>query len=183
MRKRTSWSRWMGLLMGLWRRVTLCVPRGGLCARHQEGHGGGVAGGVGASDHSQEAHILFPSIPCDRRHLVGVGTARTMARLRTGHCGVNAFLHRHGLSPHACCDCCLFVLGEDKADTVAHRLRCPRWAGEVSELGAELDAIFGHGRWTVQSVLDPALDLGLQIRASNALHAFALVSTGDKGTI
>ena len=113
---------------------------------------------------------------------MGVGTARVMARLRTGYASTNSFLHRHGLCAHDLCDLCLFVLGEENVETVAHRLMCPGRPDRVACLRAELNSIFGFGKWTIRGILEPSLELGLQIRVSNALHAFAL-STGDRGII
>ena len=73
------------------------------------------------------------------------------------------------------------MLDRETPDTVAHRLLCPRYE-DVLGLKAEFNAIFGYGKWTLREVLDPSLDLKLQIRTSNALHAFAL-STSERGII
>ena len=45
-----------------------------------------------ASSHSPELHSLLPSLLTNRNHIFGTHTTRTMARLRTGHCGVPSFI-------------------------------------------------------------------------------------------
>lgn len=134
------------------------------------------------STNSFAAHVLFEYIPSKRTHIVGTTTARIMARLRTSYCAVNDFLFRHGLAVQSECSYCMFVLDVKVEDTVGHRLSCPQYGSHVAALHAELDVIMEGQGWSFQEVLDPSLDLALQIRIGNALQSYAF-ETSEFGII
>jgi len=121
--------------------------------------------------HCVSFYILF--------HLV---SARVVARLRLGHCGVNGFLSRHVLSSFDECPRCLFLTDEPVCETVAHRLSCPSLGPPVGVLHAELDRVVNGWAGNFLNALSIKLPLDVQIPISNALVTFARDTT-DMGII
>ena len=75
---------------------------------------------LGTTPQSIMLHELFPIPSSNRHHICGASALlRHLTRLRPGNRSCNTFLHRHGLSAHDSCDCCLFVDGR-QLDTADH---------------------------------------------------------------
>mmetsp|Transcript_11322 Transcript_11322/g.22784 ORF Transcript_11322/g.22784 Transcript_11322/m.22784 type:complete len:622 (-) Transcript_11322:161-2026(-) len=115
------------------------------------------------STNSPEFHRLAQCIPCNRSHIVGVHSARVMARLRTGYSGVPVFLHRHGLSSSRLCSEC------GAEGTVAHFFSCRARRTANQHLLTELEHIVGERVVSVVSLLSLKLQIGVQVRVGNAI--------------
>ena len=67
-----------------------------------------------------------------------------LVRLRTGHCGLNSYLHRFGKGEEPTCEC------EESNETVTHfLLRCERFARQREKLIKEV----GIGGMRVEELL------------------------------
>lgn len=130
-----------------------------------------------SSENSTEGHILIPTIPRDRTHIFGTSSARTLARLRLGYCGVNSYLVRHGLAHTEYCIYCLFARDVWKVETVGHRLSCPRWPEEVATLHTAIDNALQDCVWDFELALSLSLPLHTQIKVANAIEDFACDTT------
>jgi len=125
-----------------------------------------------ASPHSPELHCLTPSLLTNRNHIFGTHTARTMARLRTGHCGTPSFLHRHGLAPSNLCLSCSVHGASEHVGSVSHFFVCRANRPHNRKLRRFFSEVLGHRITSLKSVLSMSLSVGLQIRFANALVDF-----------
>ena len=89
-----------------------------------------------------------------------------MARLRTGHCSVAEFLHRHGLKGDDLCVQCAVV------ENVEHYFVCPDKSEHQGVMWRDLEEIVEKPLDAVLEVLRVDLMLGLQIRIANVIEIY-----------
>jgi ribonuclease HI len=78
-----------------------------------------------------------PNVTCGIKLYKAINTrhqAAQLARLRTGHCSLNQFLHRFGFEDSPMCEC-----GNDAIENVQHYLlHCPRYERQRAKLAKEV---------------------------------------------
>jgi len=125
------------------------------------------------SSHSPELHDMMPDVPSSRRHTFGTHTARAMARVRTGHCGVPVFLCRHGLmGSNRCQECDGAAVG-----TVEHFFSCEARSQLVDGVIHEFKLIVEGSFKSVWDVFSVNLEVGKQIRIANVVTDFFFRTT------
>ena len=110
----------------------------------------------------------MPYAPSSRRHIFGTHTARAMARVRTGHCGVPVFLSRHGLMDSEVCQEC-----DDAAvGDVEHYFSCSARHHLLEGVLEDFKAALGSQFESVWEILGVSLEINKQIRIANAMIDF-----------